>query len=1068
MGFINAYFIKDLMENVNIEDVISDYVKLEKRGFNYFGLSPFQTEKSPSFCVDPKRNRYKDYSSGKSGNAITFLMDHQNLTYTQAVEDIANKYSIEVEYENDEYAKTMAIKEQKRKDLRPILLSCQKLFRDEFKKLPKKHPAKKEIYGHREYNDDIILDWGIGYAPGEKFIYDKVYNKGLTTEAAELGLINKDKRQDKHWNRITYPIHDMGGQLVGFATRDLSGKKKSAKWMNPPTSEIYAKDQIWFGLDRAMDQIVKTGEAWIVEGYNDVIAWHENEITNTIASSGTSIPYNLRKNLKRLCTRINICFDNDKAGATAMLKAIPMFLSEGFTVNVVRLNGGDPDDFVRLYARSIEFFGLPEMMATEGMKEDSFKILLEHNLKGSKLERSQGAQRLCQTIAAIEDEAMVEVYTLWLEKESEVSKSVLNKWVKKYRNLLEEETEQVTRYIMPKETKLKFIDVKDHVYNYGLFMDNNKIWYAGRESTDFKIHFNAISNFAIEIIQHMQDEKFPMKLLRVKNIHGSEKIFDVLSENLNQISKFDNAVTNFGNFQFNGDARQYAKLRSFLFDKMGTGRKVDVLGWQPEGFWVWNNKITVPGHKDIPLDENGICVFQKTHYYIPSANKIYSNNQFKYDAQKRFTIFDAKVNFQTYVAQMIKVHRDHAISAVLFSIASIFQDIIVKQNGSFPLMFLYGPGSSGKDQLADCMQSFFGVPQTAINLEGNASTIKAKIREFAQFSNSIGHLSEYLRGDHDGILKGLWDRRGYKRGNIESHVGTETIPIISSVILTGNEYPDSEPLIMRVFWNEMEKNQFNDDEMKEFDKLKDMTNTGISSFTEKILQHRDLFNNQFQNKYRGFKDSFAVRVPDAKSRMIQNTAVLGATYQIFKDILDFPFSFVEMENHFISSVVKQVRKCSSASILTRFWDCFLASMRGTRDDSLVLQLDYKLEDNFLYFNFTNVFNKIQRQWWMQYKVNSPGKTTLKDQLEKDISFVRYHSRGVYMGSGTSNTSALQIDIKKLEVQMEIIAAVEYKMHTSTPWDTKKDKENKESEEKTSKPPVTPTLFKILDDNKSEK
>ena len=390
---------------------------------------------------------------------------------------------------------------------------------------------------------------------------------------------------------------------------------------------------------------------------------------------------------------------------------------------------------------------------------------------------------------------------------------------------------------------------------------------------------------------------------------------------------------------------------------------------------------------------------------------------------------------------------------------AVFQDIIVKQNGSFPIMFLYGPGSSGKDQLADCMQSFFGTPQTAINLEGNASTIKAKIREFAQFSNSMGHLSEYQRGPHDGIIKGLWDRRGYKRGNIESHVGTETIPIISSVILTGNEYPDAEPLIMRFLWNEMDKNVFDDQEMIEFDKLKDMTNGGISSYTDKIIRHRETFEKEFQQKFRGFKDSFHTRVPDAKSRMIQNTAVLGATYQIFKNILDFPFTFNEMESHFVSCVEKQIRKCTSASILTRFWDCFLAVLRKPKTERLQVQFDFKLEGGDIFFNFTNVFNKIQLQWYAQYKENSPGKATLKELLQKEDSFIQYHSRGVYMGRGTSNTSALQINLSKIEVEQEISMAVEYQLNEGDTW---KPKPKESESDNSASPPVTPDIFDILE------
>jgi len=192
---------------------------------------------------------------------------------------------------------------------------------------------------------------------------------------------------------------------------------------------------------------------------------------------------------------------------------------------------------------------------------------------------------------------------------------------------------------------------------------------------------------------------------------------------------------------------------------------------------------------------------------------------------------------------------------ILFGISSIFQDIVVKELSSFPILFLYGPPSSGKDQLAEVVQGFMGMPQTAINLEGTASTTKAQIREFAQFGNGISQLSEYKPGDPgiDGILKGLWDRRGYKRGNIESHVGTDSIPILSSAIITSNFYPDQEALITRLVSNLMDRTTFSEQEDKHYAELSDLIKKGFSGLTNQFMIHRKDVEDQFKAQFRAFK-----------------------------------------------------------------------------------------------------------------------------------------------------------------------------------------------------------------------
>lgn len=1087
-GYINKQFIEDLLSKVDIIDIISDYTELKKRGAYFFGLSPFQNENSPSFCVKPATQRFTCYSSSKTGNVVTFLMEHENLTYTEAIEQIAKKISVEIEYDNTEQTEAYKQIAEKKKEYRPVLEKAFLAYQNHFKTLKKDHHAKVEVLEHRQYTDNDIAEWGICYAPGSRFLFD-LFTEPKDKEAAqEIGLIGE--KADKLWDRVLYPINNTEGFLIGFGARDLSGKKNSAKWMNPPQSILYQKDKIWFALDRAKKSIINQQEAWVVEGYNDVIAWHKGGITNTIASCGTAITENQIKILRKYTDKINFTFDNDKAGNKAMLRYIPLFLEAGFCVKVVTLKGFDPDDFLRehqpfineytkkvetvlqdlkdnelsfdeiankhemsedevaeignIRAEQTDRYVLENIIKANATTTDGFKTLMDAELVGDAIDITKAAQRLADTLSKIQDDALTEIYIPWLVKESKVSKTSINKWIKHFKakreaaRILEEEKKRKAaeakednseeyQYDLPEEVKIPFKELKDDIFKYQMFMANDKVWM--QVTNDGYKTFRSVTNFSIQILQHMQDEKFPMKLLKIKNIHGLQKIFDVPSENLNTPQKFDDSVTAHGNFQWTAGRNDFIKLRSYLFDKMGNGRKIDVLGWQKENFWAWNNLIILEDGSSYDIDENGIFIHKDISYYLPSANKIYASNQFKFEAQKKFKVQKASVSFQSYVVAARKVHREHAISGLLFSIASMFQDVVVDYLGNFPILFLYGPPSTGKDQLAEICQSFYGIPQTAINLEGGVSTIKAQVREFAQFCNSMSHLSEYKRGDPklDGVLKGLWDRRGYKRGNIESHVGTESIPILSSVILTGNDYPDAEALITRLIPNEMTKNTFNELEVKEFEKLREMTKGGISSYTKEILQHRELFIKNFEQKYKMFKSSFREVVPEAKSRMISNIAVLGATYEVFKDVLQIPFSFIEMTDHFVKITKKQSRRLESASIINKFWDTYLAALRGPITDRLQVGVDLKIEGESLFFNFTNTFNKIQTQWFKQHRESAPGKGDLKDKLKKENCFVTYHERGVRMASGKacSPTSAFEINLSTLSLRDEILNAIEY-------------------------------------------
>lgn len=1155
MGYIKSEYIDKLLDRAKIEEVVKHYLSdLTRSGSNLKAKSPWSDDRTASLMVSPAKNIWKDFSTGKGGNMVSFVMEKETCSYPEAIEKIAGIYNEVVEYDASEFSEKRKETLEKKDVLRKVLSLTHSLYCKEYGNLPEDHAAKNEVELHRLYNEDTIAEWGIGFAP-QNFLHDKLKTSGYIQHGQDLGLIND--QWDKYSERVIYPIHDNNGLIIGLAGRDVSGKAKAAKWINPPVNAenlLYNKSKVWYGIHKAKFAIRKKGEAFIVEGYNDVIAFHNYGLENTVAPCGTAITPEQINEIKKLCSRAVFCMDPDKAGKAAVLKQIPEFIKAGFTTHVIILDL-DPDDFTRKYHDLISMSdGLDTMFNVNGIRVDGFRLLInefikkdyieleeqleqaiankktltenfnfakaeindnknkfeasllvennklkeieiadgkkaetykaqqlvvsdlklkadtvkqdlknfaspelekqikdlakiekEYNevYKSAEMTRSAGAKHLCKLILSIEDSSIFEIYLGWIQNESKISKSIINAWLKVLRFEIEpdEDDDVYIEYELPKEVakKYKFSDLERNIKVYGMFIALNQVYMSLNSKDDRVVRFSSISNFMIEILQHMNDEKYPTKLVRILNVHGKEVIFDTLSENLNSPQNFYNTMSSHGNFNFKGNNNDLATLRTFLFDNMGNGRKIEVLGWQPDGnFWAWNNKIITQEGQDVPMDENGVFVHKDIHYYIPSANKIFKHSSSKYNSQKRFKVVENNISFEIYMAKVLKVHRDHAISGLLFGMASLFQDIAVEENGNFPILFLYGPGGTGKDELAYIIQSFTGLPQIPINLEGGASTLKAKIIELAQFKNGISQLSEYKRGDDkvDGTIKAIWDRVGYKRGSIESRIAIDTVDIESSVILTGNEYPNKEPIIIRMVWNEMTKNQFSTEEMVEFDELNDMTQKGISGYSNYLMQFRTVYKEHFSKKYRFWKGLLKQHFPDVAGRIHSNLSVLATTYQIFRDEanVSFPFSQNDMIDHFRRGIEYQVSKINSASIMVKFWECFVTSLRGNKEDRIQVNHIVNIEGNILFFNWTHVFAKIERQWWMQYKEPSPNKNTVKDELKKSGLLVEEKTVHSFdSGRQANRTSAFGINMLQLQenVRQDIIGSIMFQTSEGT-------------------------------------
>ncbi len=1044
MGYIKREFIDKILDIAVIQDVIGDFVELKRSGANLKGKSPFVDEKTASFIVSPVKQIWKDFSSGKGGNVVNFLMQVKHFTYPEAIEYLAQKYKEPVQYDNSEQATKKVAEISKKQEIRPVLEATLIQYQKQFSLLDDDHPAKKEVFTKREYSLDDVVEWGIGYAP-ENFLYDLLKNSGRVTEGLALGLLGNGQNNayDVYTNRVVYPIHDKNGLLIGLAGRDISDTKKYSKWINPKVDAdniLYDKSKVWYGLHKARTEIRKRNEVFIVEGYNDVIAMHKYGCINTIAPCGTAITEQQMNELKKLCDKVVFVMDPDNAGKRSVIKYSETFLKLGFRVESITLDY-DPDDFSRVYKELICLSGGLQEMFNHDIRIDAFKLLMEDKLQGSDIDKLKGAEYLSELIAQISDNAMIEIYAGWLEKESKAKITTIKKWIKDFQDakIIVDNSNSYTVYELPKSVTTPLALLEQDIKKYGIFISNSQIWAAIPEGADGKVYFSSLSNFEIEIINHMRDEGKAKKLVRIKNVVNKEFIFDTDSENFLTLIGFRKMVSNHGDFRFKGTANDLMKLCDYLFEKMGSGSKIDVLGWQPAGkFWCWNNLALTEDGKDLEINDNGILVLNDTHYYLPSANLIYKNDTTKYPSQKRFVKITNDINFSTFLQQVYKVHREHTISAILYGFTCLFRDVVIEKLNRFPILFLCGPGGTGKDELIEIIQGFTGIPQSPINLEANISTAKGAVRSTAQFRNGISLLSEYKRGnrEHDGMLKQFYDNIGYTKGNLDSHISTDYVPIESGVILTGNDFPDAEPLIQRLVWNEMNKNIFNSEELKEFDKLKDMMRGGMSGYAHEILRHRKTIIEDLDKVQRNWKQILKDRFPEAKERMIANMSILASFYQILRDkqIVQFPFDQDSMILHFANGVNNQLRRINSGSMLNKFWDVFIACLRGSQENRITLHREVNIEANLMYLQWTRIYGIVNKQWWQMYHEAPPTKTTLLEQIETaKLIKDRVAAYSFDTGRAAVRSSAIVIDLNSMNdiLKDDIIMSVSFQLNSGS-------------------------------------
>ncbi|MFO7720813.1 MAG: DNA primase [Gillisia sp.] len=422
---ISKNTIDQVFETARVEEVLGDFVQLKKSGSNYKGLSPFTEERSPSFMVSPVKQIWKDFSSGKGGNVVAFLMEHEHFTYPEAIKYLAKKYNIEIE-------ETEQSDEQKQQaDERESMYLVSEFANQYFQNILLKSEQGKAIglsyFKERGFTDETIKKFQLGYCLDEWDAFtSEAIRKGYKLDYLEktgLSIVKGEKQFDRFKGRVMFPIHSMSGRVLGYGGRILTNDKKAAKYLNSPESELYHKSKVLYGIYYAKQAIAKEDNCYLVEGYTDVIQLNQSGIENVVSSSGTSLTTEQIRLINRLTTNITVLYDGDAAGIRASIRGIDLILEQGMNVKVcVFPDGEDPDSFARKNSQA----DLQEYLNENAKDFIEFKAsLLYEDAKNDPVKRANLIQDMVSSISKIPNQIQQEVYIQECSRIMDISENVL-------------------------------------------------------------------------------------------------------------------------------------------------------------------------------------------------------------------------------------------------------------------------------------------------------------------------------------------------------------------------------------------------------------------------------------------------------------------------------------------------------------------------------------------------------------------------------------------------------------------------------------------------------------------
>lgn len=985
--------IDEVLERADIVEVIHDFVPLKKSGINYKGFSPFNQEKTASFYVVPAKGIFKDFSSGKGGNVLYFLMQHEKYSYPEAVLYLAKKYNIEVKEENPELASELK--------LRDTFYRANELAKDFYlSQLYRPENSKILEYLKSRFTDDEILEWQIGIAPDEWTGLRDHMNKQGWDDAMliDSNLARKNnKTYDFFRNRVIFPIENASGRICGFGSRSLpwemAENERLPKYINSPVSVIYDKSKVLYGYSRARKEIAKQGMCYIVEGYTDLISMHTAGLTNSVAVCGTSLTEKHIQILKKHCNTINLFLDGDDPGQNAIIKKSELILKAGMNALITIIpENHDPDSYLKTLAIDKELKEKPaEIIKAFGTSFLSWRAKLL--LKGTDEDpraKHIAFKEIIRLLSLVPDRSMRNLLLDDLIKKNKLQRKLM-------KDMLENELgndEAAYDDDLPAE-----VDAREY-QRWGFYAYKNEYYFRTKEG------IIKISNFIMKPLFHIESATNSTRLYELTNYKGFKVVVQLDMQEMTSLQAFKKNVEGRGNFLYWGQDIQWSRLKLKLYEETRSATEIKNLGWQKEGFWAWSNGIILQDGSFNPIDEFGICEFENNNYFIAAYSKIYISDKSIYEDERKFKFRTRdEITIRKWSDQFTLVFGDNGKIGIAFWIASVFRDHILKIFGNFPILNLFGPKGTGKSQMAIALSYLFGEGQKPFNIHNGT---KPGLAEHIQsFINSVALIDEYKNSlDYDKIetLKSIYDAIGRSRINMEKNK-KETTKVNSGVILMGQEMPTADvALFSRTVFLTYHKTIFNDQEKKYYQDLKDMQNDGLAHLTSMLIQHRQYFISNYYTIYdQVLGDLNTVfnneRIED---RIMRNFASILAAFRTIENNIKLSFNYQNLLQICIDSIRIQNSQIDSSNEVSTFWKILEAMFDenvlidgwhfkiqytdSIRGKSKTIDFGTGGAKSILKFKFNSVI-KLYSEHASRMKVKPLPADTLKYYLENHDAFI---------------------------------------------------------------------------------
>lgn len=926
--------VDEILDQADLQSIIEKVsgVTFSRKGSNLVCLSPFTSEKTPSFSLSLHKDIYKCFSTGLGGdNAASFIMQYRKCTFPEALEEVASILGIVLDYGTGSRKEAIALAKEQKDKKEQIVEATKQVYEFYTKSASNTFNKEKEAYevAGKVYKPATVKKWGLVTTGSSKELttFSATWSNRETLVDAGLLKLSQDGKSfyDGFHSRLVIPQHDTMGRIVGFSGRILNNDTKAPKYINSPESPAYNKSEIVFGYFQNWKKINETRVVHLFEGPTDVIMLDQAGIHNVVCSSGTAFTRAQAKVIKRIADTVIICFDGDKAGKEAIVRAIKILVPTGIEV-LVKLMPADQDPASFVTIEGAEAFS---NLDTKDGIEYLVSLDITDPKKINPYEQTAATITAVSILADIKSDQLRNAYVSSLAKIIDIAPAALKSAVKSEINA---RIEKINR-LSDEQEKQKILW---NIYiDKGVYVDYNG---------------NEISNFIITPLFLVSFRDKAKRVFQIINKYGHSKYINMESDDFITLAGFRKHTERLGSYIWKGNDLHYIKLREWLYHDMKEVFPVETLGYQPtSGLYAWSDGITLPNsHEFRQVDEHGLVTHDDVTYFLPTFSKINlargENMEDEFEQSFRWGVpksgSNAPRDLEGWSKAFAKVFKKNASIALCYIFASIYRDLLHKRYDMFPHLNLFGPAGSGKTFMAQIITGIFGKPMRATHLV--SSTEVSFYRRIAQVYNAIIWYEEYsekVDPKKQEALKNFADGFGRTKGQMTRDNKIESTPVYSAAIISGQILPSHDPaLLERCVTLYFEKVYASKQESEYAEQFKAWSKEGVFSFvTAEIHSHRQYISENFADMMEDVRDHIRSRFSGAdqpSSRVLNNFAMITAIYKLLSQKVTMPFRDADLYDSIVQRIREQSRAVEGAEELSGFWSTLVFLMdRGRHADS---------------------------------------------------------------------------------------------------------------------------------------